>query len=343
MENRNITIKEIARLAGVSKGTISKVINNRPGVGEETRRKVLDLIEHLDYHPSSVAQALANNRTSNIGLIIPHEAGHSLNGSYWSSLITSITQRAAQAKYNIMLFTPRFEGELEEMYESVLRSKKVDGLIIGAELMEKRTMSRLLLTNLPFVLIGKNPEFQHYFVDIDNYLAAKSMTQHMIRHGFQRVGFIGGPREFYYNLEREKGYRDALTEKGLDGQSVGVEEYTTELIYAGIDQLIRVFPDVDSIFIAVGGDFMFDALTRIKARGMDIDKIGLAVFDDYRYIDFMEPRLTAVKQPLETLGIQATQMLLNLISHSSVSKQEIILPTTITPRGSCRESLSEQF
>src|SRR5690554_1871285 len=110
-ESKRLTINEIARIARVSKGTVSKILNNKPGIGAETRKRVLDLVRHLDYTPNSSARALAVQRTNNIGLIVPFEAARSPDGSYWSSLITSVARQAAENQHDLILFTPQAEGK----------------------------------------------------------------------------------------------------------------------------------------------------------------------------------------------------------------------------------------
>jgi len=335
---KRVTINDIARRARVAKGTVSKVLNNKPGIGEETRKRVLDLVKELDYHPSSMAQALANQRTSNIGLVIPYEAGQSLNGSYWSALITSITREAARKNYNLLLLTPGSEGEMSEIYQSVLHTRRVDGLIISSEHIEKQDIQQLSHGKLPFILIGKNSESPYYSVDIDNHYASRSMTEHILNHGFRKVGFIAGPMKYEYNKERLEAYTQVLAEQGLQPHSSESREYKTESIYQAVDELLDASPELDAIFIGAGGEFLYDVLSRLAFRKIDTGEIGLAVFDDYRYLDFMEPRLTAVRQPLEAVGSHCVIRLLNLIAGKQMDNLNLVLPTSITVRGSCRET-----
>lgn len=339
-QEKKVTINEIAKLAQVSKGTVSKVLNHKPGIGKETRQRVMELVSHLGYHPSSVAQALANKKTNNIGLIFPHETGQSLNGAYWSALITSITQRAAVDKYNLMLFTPPKEGELAEMYDSVLLSRRVDGLIIGAEMLDKLSLAQLEDTGMPFILIGRSPDFHHHSVDVNNRFAVRSMTEHMIRHGYKKIGFLAGPRRYYYNQERIQAFKETMREHGLVPCLSEADEYNRELTFEAVDSLMESFPDLEGIFIGAGGEFLYDVLNRIKYLGINTKTLGMSVFDDYRYLDFMEPRLTAIKQPLEEMGAMATESLMKLIAGEEVEEIQYTLPATITVRGSCSEKMS---
>lgn len=324
-------------MARVSKGTVSKILNNKPGISQDTRRRVMDIVGHLDYIPNSAAQALAYQRTNNIGLVIPHEAGISLAGSYWSALITAIAQTAEGQNYNLMLLTPHIEGDLEQVYDSVLRSHKVDGLIIGAELVDKRSLSRIVLADLPLVMVGQNSEFHHYFVDINNHRAAYQMTEHMIECGKRHPAFISGPLEYQYNRERVQGFTDALAAKGISGATGAVEAYDTHQIQGEVLRLLRDNPGIDSLFIGAGGDFMLDVIDQLRRNHIDFNHFGLAVFDDYPYLNFLNPRLTAVHQPIHEMGVAATTMLMKLIQNQSLDHPSEIIETHIVVRGSCGE------
>lgn len=339
--DKRLTINEIARMAQVSKGTVSKVLNNKPGIGAETRQRVMELVEHLDYHPSSVAQALANQRSNNIGLVIPHVAEQSLNAPYWSALITAIAQEAGELNYNLMLLTPKEEGNLKEIYQSVMRSKRVDGLIIGSEQIDKDSMSQLYMAKIPFVLIGQNPDFQHHFVDIDNHQAVESMMKHMEQQGYKRIGFLSGPMDYYYNRIRVNSYRQIIGEMGEEPRLASASAYDKEATEKALKTLFRNHPDMDSLFIGAGGDFLYDILSLQKEQNIPGRQLGMAVFDDYRYLDFMQPRLTAVRQPMEALGTKATHTLLDLIEGREIEQSRQILPTTLTLRSSLGEELDQ--
>ncbi|NLZ44870.1 MAG: LacI family transcriptional regulator, partial [Clostridia bacterium] len=148
-----ITIQDIADLAKVSKGTVSRVINGGPGVGAETRKRILKLIEELDYQPNASAQGLASRRSYNIGVIIPHTGSYSMSTTYWPTLLTAITEKAALQDYNVLLSTARSEQDVDSAYRSILKGKRVDGLIIGAEQFGEKQLAGLLLKDFPFVMV----------------------------------------------------------------------------------------------------------------------------------------------------------------------------------------------
>src|SRR5690554_2563634 len=157
-----VTIKDIAELAKVSKGTVSRVLNGAPGVGPETRNRILKLIQELDYQPNASARGLAARRTDNIGVIIPHTGGYSMSSSYWPALLTAITEKAAAKGMNILLSTTRSEDDVDSAYQTILKGNRIEGLIIGADQFGEKQLAELLLKEISFVMVGKSSHISHF-------------------------------------------------------------------------------------------------------------------------------------------------------------------------------------
>ncbi|MDC7234731.1 MAG: LacI family DNA-binding transcriptional regulator [Spirochaetales bacterium] len=334
-KQKKITIIEIAKLANVSKGTVSKALNNKPGIGGDTRERILDIVDKLDFQPDSAARALSNQKTSNIGLVIPHEAESSLKNAYWADMISSITAESAKQNFNLMLFTPLREGALSEMYRDIIQSNKVDGLIIGSELIDTVHLNQLNRTSLPFVLIGQNPEFHHHCVDIDNDHAAGSMTAYMLDRGYNRIAYLSGPRAYYYNRLRINAYWRTMQERDRKPLLAEADELDSESISRAVEQLFSENPEPEGLFIGAGGNFLYTVLDCLKQKKIPLSRLGICVFDDYRYLDFMEPGLTAVRQPTAALGKAAVKRLIRLINNEVVKDLNQIYETSITERSSC--------
>jgi len=333
----NLTINEIAKLAQVSKGTVSKVLNNYPGINIKTRERILKIVKEVGYQPNSSAQALAFRRTGNIGLIIPHSPEHALNSAYWSSFVTAVTDRVTRLGFNLVLHLPQREGNLGALFESIIRKRQIDGLIIGAELLDKVYLATLLVTEMPFVMLGQNPEFRHFAVDIDNKYAGHQITSYLHDRGYRRIAFISGPEEYYYNLERQAGYRLALQEKTCSYECSTFLPYQEFQTMADRLQSILTKNRPDAIICAAGGDFMFDCLEILRRNDFAIPRNGFATFDDYRYLDHTLPRITAVRQPINEMGDAAVTTLINLLQSKTPESQSTIFRTTIVARQSCGE------
>ncbi|MEM5947096.1 LacI family DNA-binding transcriptional regulator [Spirochaetia bacterium 38H-sp] len=330
-----LTINEIARLANVSKSTVSKVLNNYPGINKNTREKVLKIVKETQYEPNIIARALSSKKTGNIGLLIPHSPEHTISGAYWTTFISRITIELSAHDYNLLLLLPHEEGKLEDIFRLVLKRGIVDGLIIGSECLDRHWLSELKNNNIPFVMLGKNPDFTHYSVDIDNEDAACKATEHLIEQGYRRIALIAGPINFYYNSERAKGYRKAITTHSL--------EYSREL-YLPYDNYQRLREEVESIItgaapadallVTAGGDFMLEVLDSIKKTGRKPPQTGFVSFDDYRYLDHINPPVSAVSQPMVEMSKASVDILVKLLKKQEPEEKEVFFKAKLNIRKS---------
>lgn len=335
-----MTIKDIAELAQVSKGTVSKTLNGQPGVGKETRERILKLVDQLDFHPNSSAQALAFNKTENIGLLIPHLAEKNIDGAYWSSILSGIASKSSEMGLNLMLFTAEQGGDISKIYNILLKRRSIDGLIIGSELVDDRAISALFSSEIPFVTLGKSQRINHYYVDIDNYQGSYDMVKYMIDSGYKRIAFLCGPTNYFHNEARTKGYCDAIKDADLDYCFFHSTPYEKKDTIEGIEKILKSKPD--ALFLGAGGTFLFDTIEGVKSMNLNIPDFGLAIFDDYKFMDYIDPRITAIRQPLYKLGVSSVQMLRAVIDKGIPDVNPIILSTEIVVRESCGELIKSE-
>lgn len=309
----NLTISEIAKIAQVSKGTVSKALNNYPGINPKTRQRILSLVEEMGYEPNAAAQALAFRRTGNIGLVIPHTPEHSLEGAYWSSVVTSVAQEVVRRGYRLSLMLPQEEGHLEELFRSVKRRQQYDGLVVGSEVVGSVDLEILRQDGIPFVLLGGSSTGLYHSVDIDNLQAARMITNHLLDQGYRRICLITGPVDYSYNTQRGQGYLRALEDACNPVSCLLPLPYNNVPAQRlGMQQMLGDFKP-DALICGAGGDFMFEALGVLKEAGLSIPQTGFATFDDYRYLDFTTPRITAVQQPVAQIAAAAVQILVKLV------------------------------
>jgi len=338
--SKGISIVGIARLAGVTKSTVSKVLNNYSGVHEDTRKKIRKIVEEMGYQPNSAAKMLASRKTESIGLVIPHAPETSLDSAYWSSLVSAVAKESSRCGYTLSLLLPREEVELHELFTSIVRKRMVDGLIVGAELLVKRDLATLLYAKTPFVMLGKNPQLGHHCVDIDNRAAGAAIARYMLTRGYKRPLFVGGPSQYYYMSERAAGFAQELEAAGHHALAPLFFAYDghQEMRRALMEKVPRFKPD--SAVIGAGDYFMFSALSIFSEIGLRFPDFGFASFDDEPVLDFLTPPITAVKQPMAEMGREAVKMLTDLISSAGEEPADrvSILPTTIVSRKSCGEN-----
>ncbi|MBN1699021.1 MAG: LacI family DNA-binding transcriptional regulator [Spirochaetales bacterium] len=338
-KQKKLTIKDIAHRANVSKGTVSRVINDLPGVGKKTRERIKQLIKKLNYQPNAIAQSLASKRTGNIGVIIPHEAGFYLSNGYWPMLLSVITKAAATVGYTVLLSTSKVEGDIESAYELMLNGKRIDGIIAGSEMLGEKQLSDLYQMEIPFVMVGKSPYIPDYYVDIDNSQAAFRLTEHMIGCGYRKILFLGGPKKYTNVIERIEGFQKAVSKAGIDRCKVIHTPYEKPSVKSILVEQIGSGYMPEAI-IAGAGDLVLCTIMALRELNLDIpDQIGFASFDFLSFFNYLSPRITAIRQPIEELARAAFEMLFALIAGKKVLQKERILTCTLEIGQSCNEIL----
>ena len=333
-----ITIKDIAKMANVSKGTVSRVINGKPGVGEDTRKRIIELIKAVNFQPNASAQGLAAKRSFNIGVIIPHTGSYSLSTTYWPFLLTAINEYAAAKDYNVVLATTRSEDDIDSAYRSILKGQRIDGLIVGAEQFGDKQLAALLLKDFPFVMVGKSPNISHFHVDVDNTGGAYQITKHLVNRGHSNILMLAGPKPYLSVQERVNGFRNAMSEAGLNTYEIINCPYQEERAYALSQKALKSYPKIDAIF-AAAGDLVPGVLKALRNLKLRVPQdVALASFDDHPLYDFFSPRITTIRQPIEQLGRVAAELLFKLMEGEEVPIESLLLPTELIIRDSCGEN-----
>jgi LacI family transcriptional regulator len=332
------TIKDIANRAGVSPGTVSKVLNDAPGVGPETRARIRRLVQELDYEPNALAHGLAARRTGNIGVIVPHTGSYFLGGSYWPLLLTSIAEQSAAKNLNVVLSTARSDEDVESAYRSLLKGRKVDGVIVGGEDFGLRQHSELLLKNVPFVMVGKAALLPQCFVDADNVGGGALMARHLISLGHRRIALVVGPSRYPASVDRASGFTATMEAAGLDPLIIS-SEFRPDAARGAVQALLTREPRPTALCLAAS-DLVTAGLVAIGAAGLRVPgDIALVAFDDHPLYVHFAPALTAVDQPVYEMGACAVKMLLTLIEGHVPDPPRPLLPTRLVVRGSCGGAL----
>lgn len=336
---KRATIKDVAAQAGVSYQTVSRVINNQPGVTESTRSKVQQAIEALDYRPNLAARTLPRRRSHIIGLIIPYEADYLFRDPHLLAQISGIDAEANARGYNLLLSTAGGADSGLEAYERFIRNQVADGALV----IETRALQEgnQLLTQhkYPYVCLGydlsnSNAHFVHY----DDKAGATTATRHLIKKGHRRIGVINGPffNEVAWLKERLEGYRQALAEANIpfDPALVVSGDYTRYSGQLATDQLLKLSSPPTAIF-AFNDRMAMGAIWALRAAGLQVPQdVAVVGFDDIPTAADFTPSLTTVKQPGKKLGQVATQLLFKLIAGDPVAEREIVLPAELIVRQS---------
>lgn len=263
-----LTLEQIAHLAGVSRSTVSRVVNNHAGVKPAVRERIMQVIRETGYHPDPAARSLAGQRSGIIGLVVPRAIQFLFTDPYYPRLMQGIAQACNTYDYILSLFLFHTEEEEQKLSPRILRHQLIDGVILSALPQADSLVAQLLQNDVPFVMIGRPDDPDRIsFVDVDNVAGAYGAVRHLIQLGRKRIGTITGPLNTTVGLDRRQGYLNALNDRGiaLEEQLIVTGDFTEVSGFMGMQRLLRQKPD--AVFVA--SDTM--ALGALRAVQADLN------------------------------------------------------------------------
>lgn len=327
------TIDDVARKAGVSISTVSRVLNRNVPVSEEVISKVEAAMRALRYSPRAAARNLATQRTNTIGLLLAE-----IVGDFFSPLLRGVESVAGKAGFDLLISTAGRRGPRNEL-PGPFGKHNADGLLIFAGSLTDEGVRDTHSLGVPMVLLHQSsPEgLTIPCVTIENKAAARAIVEHLIvKHGRRRILFLTGEPGNEDGHWREMGYREALTRHNLpiDSELIAPGHFDRHIAQATIEQLVRVGVAFDAVFAgddeaAVG---VYTALRAAKRRIPE--DVGVVGFDDQGLAQVLEPALTTVHAPIEQVGMEAARQIIELIQHRH-AEPLTLLPTTLVIRASC--------
>ncbi|SMP61391.1 LacI family DNA-binding transcriptional regulator [Anoxynatronum buryatiense] len=324
-------IKDVAKRAGVSISTVSRVINSSKPVKPKTKDRVLEAIEELGYRPNAIARSLKVKHTQSIGIMVPDIANQ-----FYPEVVRGIEDVANMYEYTIFLCNTDLDYEKELQYFTELEEKQVDGLIFMGNLISDALAKQMADAGIPVVLIGT----QHAdmpSVTIDNAKAAKDAVGHLIQKGHQRIGIITGKmKDPLMGKARLEGYRQALQEAAISWRSELVVEggYRFKSGYEGARQLLMLDEMPTAIFVA-SDEMAIGAMRAILEKGLRIPQdIAIMGFDNVDMAGKVYPSLTTIGQPMYEMGAIGTRLLTKYLQGEAVTASQVVLDYELIERES---------
>ncbi len=334
---RRVTARDVANALGLSTMTVSRALNGRPNVDEETRAQVFKTARQLGYSPNDIAKSLALNKTNTIGVVVP-EISH----SFFPEAIRGIEEAAYNAGYQLIL-THSAESALRERDAiQTLGSRRVDGVLISTaqDLTDTRVYEQLIEIGVPVVFFDRCIRgIGATCVSIDDEESSYMVTEHLLRHGYRRIAHLAGPQKISVGRERLDGFRRALTTYGVPvAEELIVESGFHESGgYAAMNRLLD-FPPAQraQAVVAVNDPAAFGAMKAILDRGLAIPgDVAIVGFSDDIRAPLMTVPLTTIRQPAYSLGKLAAERLLAAIGDRHVQPEELVVKTELVLRASC--------
>ncbi len=318
------TMKDVARRAGVSLITVSRVINETGSVRADTRAKVLAAIDELQYVPNQMASNLRSRQTNTLALLLP-----TITNAFWTTIARGAEDEAESCGYSLYLCNTDDDAAKEARYLEALLRHRVGGLVVVPTVGSGAALRRLVHHEMAFVQIHRSIDgIESDIVRGDGYGGALSLTTRLLDTGRRRVAYIGAPLATFTGRERFSGYRDALRRGGMpaDPKLIRLGPVGQESGYTFVEQLLAATPRPDAIFIA-NSRLALGGLRALTAAGLRLQQdIAVASFYDIPALDDYSPFMTTIIQPAYDIGRLGVRRLLKRIASKHDALEEIILP-----------------
>ncbi len=343
LKTRRVTSQDVAERAGVSRTTVSFVLNNVEGaqIGAETRQRVLQAAKDLGYVPDAVAQSLASGKSKTIGLVLARPSRQIAADMYLTQVLDSLFSKLH--KYGLRLILEILDDQQsQKSYLKLIRSKRMDGVIYSGPQFNDETLESLLNIGFPTVLMGYLPDSPFCSIDIDNYQAARTATEHLIDCGHTSIACITNASLSYTAAkDRLQGYRDVLESNHIcyDKSLVRCGAFTPESGYIQMKNMLASQSHLPTAAFIASDVVAAGAVAAIHEKGLRIpEDIAIVGFDDVPLARYMSPPLTTIQIPIRAMAQLAFSMIMQLINNQPPEEKHIFLETKLIIRKSSSPS-----
>jgi LacI family transcriptional regulator len=328
------TVKEVAKLAGVSTATVSRVLSGSTGVRKELIRRVQSAAHKLGYQPNPAARSLRVQSTRTIGMVFPD-----IENSYYASVITGAEEVLQNAGYSLLLANYGEDPEREHSQLTTLRAEHVAGILFAASCHPSTDYAIVLNAGIALVAVSRIPDGLNVdLATVSNQEGARQAIQHLINLGHRRIGFIDGPLSLSTTRERQAGYAKALRDAGLTASRdliVYADFFHRAAGFEAVTKLLSI-PKRPTAILVVSNNMVFGALEALRANGIDVPRqMAVVGFGDTPSAVLLRPSLTVVAQPAREIGAAGARLLLERLRDPNRPRRSIVLDTQLIVRESC--------
>lgn len=331
-------IDQIADELKTSKASVSRALNNKPGVGEDLRARILQRADELDYVPGLTARALSESRTFSIGFFVAEKEGLSVfNDPFYGEILHGAEKALAQTDYHLIVATLTSENYVHPGKFRFVREKRIDGMILAGPDIPRPFVRAMSETGLPVILIDNRLENSHtHSINADDFSGGRLAAEYLLRCGHTRIGIIAGPEHFASGRLRVAGFQSAMAEQSL--KPVPVYRHPDHTMVrcgeAVFLDLMQYHPDITAVF-AVTDSMAIGALRSAKASGRRVpEDISIIGFDDTYLAELIDPPLTTIRIPKMLLGEESVSRLIALLTNPSLAPTQLSLQVTLIERES---------
>lgn len=324
------TIYDVAKAADVSIATVSKVLNKTGRISEKTKKKVNEVIKELNYQPNMMASALMGKQTKTIGLLIPD-----LANPFFSELARSIEDRGQELGYNLVMCNTDYKTEKENQYLALLKQKSVDGFILASGFENLEKVKELMEKEIPVAIVARDfPMFSVNAVALDDFMGGYQAASYLIGLGHKNIGVVA--RDVWSNRERIRGFKQALEENNLKFPK-SFEFITESTIEAGKFVTNKYLSEshAPSAIFACNDLLAAGALQAAKENKVSVpEELSVVGFDNTLIARIVEPPLTTISQPIQSMGKQVMDLIVSMINGEAKEKIRLTLLPSIVERES---------
>lgn len=329
-------LKQIAKQIGVSTATVSRVLNDQPGVSAEVREKVLKAAAEANYHPNHIARSLATSRSQTIGFVVHKEKYAFSDDPFYPLILSGAEEYLSQHGYNILI-TLLDEKEKQPQNLPIIHQRLVDGLILAGPFIQASSVMSIASTGIPFVLVDNSlSQYPVNCVLTDDEGGSYSGVRHLIEeHQQKKIAFLSGPDEWISNRERLRGYERAVQEFDLEPRVIHAKETTIASGEEMMRQALERWPDLTAVY-GVNDSVAIGAIRAAAKRGRSSPRdVAVMGFDDISWAAANQPSLSTVKIFTQRIGYLAAQCLLNATQQPGLPSTKTLVTTELVIRESC--------